>query len=780
MDQQEQSLIDRIKQAQNVLVTVSVNPSVDQLAAAIGLTVALNKLDKHGTAVFSGEVPSTIEFLKPEETLEKNTDSLRDFIIALDKSKADKLRYKVEDQVVRIFITPYKTSISENDLDFSQGDFNVDVVVALGVADQKDIDAAITAHGRILHDATVTSISTQEGNNLGTINWVDKSASSLSEMMLGLIDGLDKKILDNQIATALLTGIVASTDRFRNEKTSPKAMSASAELMAAGANQQLIATELETPPPPPPEPEPQPEPEKPKEAKPPEPPVEPPHTEPGELDITHDDEPAKPAADEPPELPEEEPPMPPEEEKDELLLPAPTPVPGGGTIISPDADHQPKPDEPKTPEPPVYEPASVPEPEPEPEPVPEPDQPQIHVDDDGTLRKLEEDMLAPMPAPLAQNGPMPQISQVHGVNTSGKIGDQSAPPDVVPSHRERVTEPPSLSGTGMTANTDPEEEFEPTTEQLAEQTHENGMLLKHNESVLPATDDPAGSPKDNPFLPQKQMQPMKPAPKDWRSPEPPAAPEPPPLPPMPKPLPPVDPFVPPPPPPPVPQTPPPLPPLPPALTPPPKPQEPPESPFPPAPDPFKNPFEPPAPKPLTGPDDTFAQPPVPAPSPSMLPPAPSLPPPDPSAPLVPLPPPPVFDSPAPAGPQGSDASGESTVNDARNAVEAALKGSAAPSGPSQPIAALNAQPLGPELHAAVPLPNPGNPGFSEPTPGNTPADETLDMPLPSNPFGPGQQPAPPIVPLPPSSFPGTPPAGSPQGNGQLPPPPVPPPMLPPV
>src|SRR6185437_12787269 len=151
-------ITDRIRQANNVLVTVSANPSVDQLAAAIGLTLLLNKLGKHATAVFSGQVPSTIEFLEPEKTLEKNTDSLRDFIIALDKSKADKLRYKVEENVVKIFITPYRTSISEKDLDFSQGDFNVDVVVALGVKEQAQLDQAITAHGRILHDATVVSI----------------------------------------------------------------------------------------------------------------------------------------------------------------------------------------------------------------------------------------------------------------------------------------------------------------------------------------------------------------------------------------------------------------------------------------------------------------------------------------------------------------------------------------------------------------------------------------------------------------------------------------------
>src|SRR5215471_17706061 len=159
MDDVKQQVVDRLKQANNILVTVRNNPNVDLLSACIGLALVLDKMDKHAAAVFSGAIPSTIEFLKPEATLEKSPDSLRDFIIALDKSKADKLRYKVEDKVVRIFITPYRTSLSQSDLEFSQGDFNVDVVVALGVNEQKDLDAAITALGRILHDATVATVS---------------------------------------------------------------------------------------------------------------------------------------------------------------------------------------------------------------------------------------------------------------------------------------------------------------------------------------------------------------------------------------------------------------------------------------------------------------------------------------------------------------------------------------------------------------------------------------------------------------------------------------------
>lgn len=247
MENPKIQLIDKLKSANNILVTVSRDPSVDQLAALLGLTIALNKQGKHAAAVFSGTVPSTLEFLKPEDTIETNTDSLRDFIIALDKSKADKLRYKVEDNVVRIFITPYKTSITEDDLEFSQGDFNVDVVVALGVQKQEDLDEAIVAHGRILHDATVTSINATADGGLGTLVWHDPQASSLCELVTELVQALDEKVLDNQIATALLTGIVAETERFSNQKTSAHAMNASAALMGAGANQQLVAEKLEGP-----------------------------------------------------------------------------------------------------------------------------------------------------------------------------------------------------------------------------------------------------------------------------------------------------------------------------------------------------------------------------------------------------------------------------------------------------------------------------------------------------------------------------------------------------
>lgn len=244
----KQQIVEKVKASSNILVTVSTNPSVDELSAALGLTILLNKMDKHATAVFSGAIPPAITFLDPEKTFENTVDSLRDFIIALDKEKADHLRYKVDGDVVKIFITPYRTTISSDDLEFSQGDYNVELVLALGVKQKDNLDSALAAHGRILHDATVATISIDDSKSeLGSIAWHDKNASSLSELIVNLSEAFkgEKATLDEQIATAFLTGLVAATDRFSNSRTSSRVMTMAATLMASGANQQLIAAKLE-------------------------------------------------------------------------------------------------------------------------------------------------------------------------------------------------------------------------------------------------------------------------------------------------------------------------------------------------------------------------------------------------------------------------------------------------------------------------------------------------------------------------------------------------------
>lgn len=238
-------VVDRINSAENVLVALSNNPSVDEMSAAIALSLMLDRLGKHATAIYSGATPNALEFLQPENTFESNTDSLQDFIIALNKEKADHLRYKLDGEFVKVYITPYRTKITESDLEFSHGDYNVDLIIALNVKSGDDLDVALAEYRRILHDATAVNITTEAAGRFAEVEWSDSAASSVSEMVVQLSSRLGLENLEQDVATALLTGIIAATDRFSNERTQPSTMSAASQLMAAGADQQLISTNIE-------------------------------------------------------------------------------------------------------------------------------------------------------------------------------------------------------------------------------------------------------------------------------------------------------------------------------------------------------------------------------------------------------------------------------------------------------------------------------------------------------------------------------------------------------
>lgn len=235
----------KIADAHNILVALSGDPSVDEMAAAIGLSLYLDRLGKRATAIYSGATPNALEFLEPEKTFDTTADTLQDFVIALNKEKADHLRYKLDGDYVKIFITPYRSRISEEDLEFSYGDFNIDLVLALDVANGVDLDAALREHGRIMHDASVVNITTGNPGKFGEIEWSDKSSSSISEMVARLIYSIGGKVkVEPAEATAFLTGIVAATDRFSKGNTYADTMLIASKLLDSGADQQLIAQNI--------------------------------------------------------------------------------------------------------------------------------------------------------------------------------------------------------------------------------------------------------------------------------------------------------------------------------------------------------------------------------------------------------------------------------------------------------------------------------------------------------------------------------------------------------
>ena len=235
---------DKIQHATNILIALSKDPNVDEISAAIALAFVLDQQKKHVTAIYSGQTPNALEFLRPEETFQKDISGLQDFIIALNKSKADHLIYQVEGDYVKILITPYKGQIKKEDLEYSYSDYNVDLVIVFNVNSGSEIDSALSEYGRIMHDAMAINITSSMPGRFADLEWSDPSKSSVCEMVYDLLSELEIDNTPQEVATALLTGILSATERFSNNRTKPTTMAVASKLMEAGADQQLISSNI--------------------------------------------------------------------------------------------------------------------------------------------------------------------------------------------------------------------------------------------------------------------------------------------------------------------------------------------------------------------------------------------------------------------------------------------------------------------------------------------------------------------------------------------------------
>ena len=245
---QKNQIVELLRASENLVITVSQRPDSDQISAAIGLAEILHKLNKHADVVISGAVPSNLSYLSTG-LVKKSFSGIRDFVIDVDTStvEADKLRYVPEGKKLRIYVTPFNGNYSADDVDFSYGDYHCDAVIALGVDTQEQMDKQITNQKELLSKTKLVTLNIGDGSGGAGLNWHVATASSICELVMTLLESMQPDILDADIATSLLTGIISKTDHFTNERTSAKVMNIASQLMAVGAKQTDIIEHLKKP-----------------------------------------------------------------------------------------------------------------------------------------------------------------------------------------------------------------------------------------------------------------------------------------------------------------------------------------------------------------------------------------------------------------------------------------------------------------------------------------------------------------------------------------------------
>ncbi|MDO8444162.1 MAG: bifunctional oligoribonuclease/PAP phosphatase NrnA [bacterium] len=241
----KQQVVEILKTKQRILLLTHKNPDGDAIGSILALYLSLKKLGKDVVAVCNDPAPAVFEYLPQIKEISQNFANGRDFVIALDVSqvKADKVMYKVVGDKLNIIITPATGNFTPEMVTTAAGSFNFETVVVLDSTDLERIGSPYDKNPEVFYEIPVVNIDHHAGNDqFGKINWVDITATSTSEILVSVLEALtgDPKFIDEDIATALLTGIITDTNSFQNNNTTPKSLTVAAQLVAFGGRQQDI------------------------------------------------------------------------------------------------------------------------------------------------------------------------------------------------------------------------------------------------------------------------------------------------------------------------------------------------------------------------------------------------------------------------------------------------------------------------------------------------------------------------------------------------------------
>lgn len=235
--------------AKNVLIFLPQDPDGDAIGAGWALYFFLRKKSIDSTIAFvdSAENARKFQFLPTPENITGNISGARDFVLIFNTKYNNIINVRSEknEDELKIYITPERGAISPRDFSFVPTKYKYDLVVVLGSPDKESLGKIYTDNPDIFYEIPITNIDNHSNNeNFGQVNIVELTASSVSEILAGILEKFNNFSVDQNVAECLLAGIMSATESFQKKNTTPRALETAARLMELGADQQKIVRHL--------------------------------------------------------------------------------------------------------------------------------------------------------------------------------------------------------------------------------------------------------------------------------------------------------------------------------------------------------------------------------------------------------------------------------------------------------------------------------------------------------------------------------------------------------
>ena len=242
-----QQIFELIKNSQKILITFKKNFSGDALSSALAIFLLLKKMGKQADIVCHDFcIDQNLAFLPEIKQTKSGLAGLKKFIISLDMA-ANKIKdfsYDVKDNKLNIYLTPEKL-LEEKNIAFKSDNYKYDLIIILDTDNLESLGEIYDQHTDFFYSTPIINIDhNPENEQYGQINLVDLTKTSAAEIIFDLIEHYDINLLDREIATCLLTGMISKTRSFRSASVTPRALNIASQLIVNGADRDLIIQNL--------------------------------------------------------------------------------------------------------------------------------------------------------------------------------------------------------------------------------------------------------------------------------------------------------------------------------------------------------------------------------------------------------------------------------------------------------------------------------------------------------------------------------------------------------
>lgn len=237
-----------LKQAKEILIVGPARWDADTAAGILTLHSILKKSGKSSIAVAPDLIPHQLRFLPNADAISQTLGTGDDFVISIPtKSITIKNVHATEHDGLVDLVLKTDGTINPSDLQFRSHIERFDVIVVVGADALEDCAQIFNEHPKLFSETPIINISVSPTNEFfGRVNFVDSSASAVCELITDLV--LDEPEFENHlnadIATTLLSGILAATESFLASNTSARSLELAAELQKRNADQSEIIEHL--------------------------------------------------------------------------------------------------------------------------------------------------------------------------------------------------------------------------------------------------------------------------------------------------------------------------------------------------------------------------------------------------------------------------------------------------------------------------------------------------------------------------------------------------------